>query len=273
MTTWLLLALSLFLLGFNRSLSLLTLAITAMSGFIAGIITWQALPVIFIIILLAFAYSRYKTQPYLRAAIILTLIIIASGLTFHFIPGFNNMRYIPRSSLGIHSAPFSFYLNTDKALLPFILLIFTPMLFVCTPLKKVSKLKWGLLCLAVPALLFLAVALGGLAIEPHWPEWLPVFILANLFFVCLAEEALFRGVIQQYLSRYLPPYVALIIAATLFGLAHFTGGLLLVIFALLAGIIYGLAWMWSGRLWVAVIFHFALNLMHLLLFTYPFKIA
>ncbi|CNG35104.1 CAAX amino terminal protease family protein [Yersinia enterocolitica] len=31
----------------------------------------------------------------------------------------------------------------------------------------------------------------------------------------------------------------------------------------------GLAWLWSGRLWVAVAFHFGLNLMHLLFFTYP----
>ncbi|SQL02415.1 CAAX amino protease [Pseudomonas aeruginosa] len=41
------------------------------------------------------------------------------------------------------------------------------------------------------------------------------------------------------------------------------------LFAGLAGLIYGLAWLWSGRLWVATLFHFGLNLTHLLLFTYP----
>lgn len=40
-------------------------------------------------------------------------------------------------------------------------------------------------------------------------------------------------------------------------------------FAGLAGVIYGIAWMWSGRLWVATLFHFGLNLIHLLFFTYP----
>lgn len=273
MITWLLLAFSLLLLGFNRTLALITLAFTAVSAFITGVITWQTLPIIFGILLLAFAYSRYKTQPLLRGIIILALIIIASGLAFHFIPGFNNLRYLSHTAIGIKSAPFSFYFNADKALLPFIFLIFIPTLFVCTPLKEANKLQWAMLIIAIPALLLIAVKLGGLAIELHLPSWLPAFILANLFFVSLAEEALFRGVIQQTLSRYLPPYIALLIAATIFGLAHFAGGVLLVVFASLAGIIYGLVWMWSGRLWVSTLFHFALNLTHLLFFTYPFKIA
>lgn len=84
----------------------------------------------------------------------------------------------------------------------------------------------------------------GLAIELHLPHWLPAFILANLFFVSLAEEALFRGVIQQTLSRYLPPYVALLIAPIIFGFAHFAGGVLLVIFASLAGLF--MAWLGCG---------------------------
>lgn len=273
MITWLLLAFALFLLGFHRTLALIILALTTLSAFITDVITWQALPVILSLILLSLAYSRYKTHSFIRIAIILTLIIIAGGLTFHFISGFNNLRYLSHSPLGLHSAPFSFYFNADKALLPFILLIFIPTLFKRSPLKAASRFQWAILIIAIPALLLLAVALGGLAIEFHFPPWLPAFILANLFFVSLAEEALFRGAIQQYLSCYLPPYIALLIAAILFGLAHFSGGTLLMIFATLAGLIYGLAWMWSGRLWVATAFHFALNLTHLLFFTYPFKIA
>jgi membrane protease YdiL (CAAX protease family) len=71
------------------------------------------------------------------------------------------------------------------------------------------------LVLAVPALLLLAVALGGLRIEPHAPEWFAQFALANIFFVSLAEEALFRGYLQQRLSRIVHPVVALLIASSL----------------------------------------------------------
>lgn len=273
MITWLFLAFSLLLLGLNRTYAHISLIITAIIAFLTGIITWQVLPVILCTLLLAFVYSRYKTKTLLRVVIVLALMIIVCALAFHFIPGFNNLRYLSKASLGLHSAPFSFYFNADKALIPFILLIFIPTLFTRTPLKSANKWQWGILVAAIPALLFVGVILGGLGIELHFPTWLPAFVLANLFFVSLAEEALFRGAIQQYLSRYLPPYIALFIAALIFGLAHYAGGPLLIIFAALAGIIYGLAWMWSGRLWVATAFHFTLNLTHLLFFTYPIKIA
>ncbi len=233
MITWLLLALSLLLLGFHRKLALTTLAITTISAFITGVITWYVLPVILSLILLSYAYRHYKTNRLIATIVILAFIAIIVGLTFHFIPT----------------------------------------LFKTEPVKKANKYQWVLLAMAIPALLLFAMALGGLAIELHLPQWLPAFMLANIFFVSLAEEALFRGAIQQSLSRYLSPYLALFITAILFGLVHFAGGMLLIIFASLAGIIYGLAWMWSGRLWVATLFHFALNLTHLLFFTYPFKIA
>ncbi|EHP3620765.1 CPBP family intramembrane metalloprotease, partial [Salmonella enterica] len=103
----------------------------------------------------------------------------------------------------------------------------------------------------------------------HFPSWLPQFVFANIFFVSLAEEALFRGYIQQRLSMLVHPVLAMVIAAVIFGAFHYTGGILLAVFAAFAGVIYGIAWMWSRRLWVAVLFHFGLNICHLLFFTYP----
>ncbi|MCV5754476.1 CPBP family intramembrane metalloprotease, partial [Escherichia coli] len=81
--------------------------------------------------------------------------------------------------------------------------------------------KWEALSLSVPLILFLAVFFGGLKPEIHFPEWLPEFILANLFFVSLAEESLFRGYIQSRLSEVTSPLVALIVAALLFGFSHY----------------------------------------------------
>lgn len=63
--------------------------------------------------------------------------------------------------------------------------------------------------------------------------------------------------------------LALLLSSVIFGLMHLGGGVLLVVFATLAGVLYGLAWLWSGRLWVATVLHFTLNLCHALFFTYP----
>ena len=204
------------------------------------------------------------------------LVVAGVALFVHLVPGFNNPKILDGVKAGPLSAPFSMYFNFDKALLPFILLAACPTLFFCHNKVRQNKAVrprlryWILLALGIPILLLIAVLLGGLRIEPHLPEWLGSFMLANLFFVSLAEEALFRGYLQQRIAGWWGNLPALFITALIFGLAHVAGGPLLMVFAGLAGLIYGLAWMWSGRLWVSTLFHFGLNLCQLLFFTYPF---
>ncbi|MGM0785563.1 MAG: CPBP family glutamic-type intramembrane protease, partial [Pseudomonadota bacterium] len=52
-------------------------------------------------------------------------------------------------------------------------------------------------------------------------------------------------------------------------IAHFPGGVAFVLVATGAGLLYGLVYLWAGRLIGAVLVHWGLNLTHLLLFTYP----
>ncbi|MGC3833655.1 type II CAAX prenyl endopeptidase Rce1 family protein [Moritella viscosa] len=53
------------------------------------------------------------------------------------------------------------------------------------------------------------------------------------------------------------------------GLAHFSGGTLLVIFATLADLGYALVFHFTNRLWCAVLAHLLFNFVHLIFFTYP----
>lgn len=267
---WILLAGALAALQPARRLALLLLALAALSGFYHHVLTWPVLPLLAGIAALV-ALRRFdpihSRKQRLSEAL---LVLISLGLFLHLFPGFNNSLQVDEVKAGAQSLPFSFSFNFDKALIPFVLLAGLPTLFrarACPP-----RYPWiaalGLIA-AVPLLLYSAVLLGGLAFEPHNPPWLAAFMLANMFFVSLAEEALFRGYLQQRLREALGGMPALLLSSLLFGLAHIQGGVLLVIFASLAGLLYGLAWHWSGRLWLATALHFALNLTHLLLFTYP----
>ena len=131
------------------------------------------------------AVARPYTAPRSWQRVLLTLLVITVvlGLAFHLLPGFNNLRWMPPEAAGPHSPPYSFWLNADKALLPFVLIIIIPQLFVTAPLRRVTRLHWLLLAFSVPALLLLATVPGGLGFEPHLPRWLPAFMLANLFFI------------------------------------------------------------------------------------------
>lgn len=267
---WLLLAGALAALQPARRLALLLLAFAVGVGFYQHVLTWPVLPLLAGTGVLA-ALRLWHPAPSRRHRLSeALLVVIAVGLFLHLFPGFANPRQVDEVRAGAQSVPFSFSFNFDKALVPFVLLAALPTLFRAP--GHPPRFRWLsalALIAAVPLLLGSAVLPGGLAIEPHFPPWLGAFVLANLFFISLAEEALFRGYLQQRLREALGGMPALLLSALLFGLAHAPGGVLLVIFATLAGGLYGLAWHWSGRLWLATLLHFALNLTHLLLFTYP----
>ncbi|MDX7897643.1 CPBP family intramembrane glutamic endopeptidase [Aeromonas media] len=205
-------------------------------------------------------------QPWRGVA--LTLVLLwALALTLHLVPGFDNLKVLDRVQAGPASVPFTLYLNLDKPLIFFGLLLAWPAL-----LGPGGAIRWrplALLILPLAALLIAAWQLGALKPEVGLPHWWWLFAFNNLLFTCVAEEALFRGLIQQGVASRSKPWLGLLIASLLFGAAHLAGGPLLVLFAALAGACYGLAFLLSGRLSVAILLHFLFNFAHLALFTYP----
>lgn len=266
---WYCLAASLFFLSFYRRVSVGLLAIALTWGIVNHTLQLPAIGALAAMGAVALYCCRQQTRNTLTLLGEAFLVASAAALMLHLLPGFNNLLVVSNVKAGPESAPFSFWFNFDKALIPFVLLGCLPTLLKRPAAPPANRLWWLVLVLAMPLLLLIATLVGGLRVEPHHPEWLGAFMLANLFFVSLAEEALFRGWLQQRLSQRLGNVWGLAIAAVLFGLAHMAGGPLLVCFAALTGVIYGLFWLWSGRLWVSTLAHFAFNLLHLLFFTYP----
>ncbi|RRZ89920.1 CPBP family intramembrane glutamic endopeptidase [Erwinia sp. 198] len=267
---WYCLAASLFFLPFYRRVSLTLLAVSLIVGVSNHTVQLPALGALAAMGAVAFFCYRQQARNALGVVGEALLFLGAVALMLHLVPGFNNLRIVSGVQVGPESAPFTFYYNFDKALIPFVLLGCLPTLLKRPAAPPANRLWWLVLLLSMPTLLLIATLAGGLRVELHHPAWLGAFMLANLFFVALAEETLFRGYVQQRLSQGLGNVWALLITAVLFGLAHVAGGPMLAFFAALTGVIYGLAWLWSGRVWVSTLVHFAFNLLQLLFFTYPF---
>ncbi|MEX3071186.1 lysostaphin resistance A-like protein [Vibrio alginolyticus] len=195
------------------------------------------------------------------------VLIWCAVLFLHLMPGFNNLKVLDKVVSGSQSLPFSMYLNLDKPLAFFALLFANPKLL--GEAKQVDFKRVLFIVVPLLALLPIASFLGALNVELSLPSWWWLFAINNLMITCAAEEALFRGVIQQSLSRRFNWKIGLAVASILFGFAHIAGGGLLVVFATLAGLGYGLVFHVTGRLWCAVLVHFLFNFVHLLFFTYP----
>jgi uncharacterized protein len=214
-----------------------------------------------------------KTQPLYRWIGHIVFVIIAIALFQHWIPGFHNLRVIHAERFTPDAAPFTMYLNFDKPLIGFWLLLVFPWIRPKHKLSVVAGSAAVALTLTCAVCLAIALHTGFVKWEPKWPHngWL--WALDNLLLVTFAEEALFRGYIQGGIVRSLKqrPYaqwVGLFVATVLFGLAHFEGGIQLVALAWIAGLGYGLAYRFGG-LQSAMLTHFGLNLVQFGLFTYP----
>ncbi|MBB5198445.1 hypothetical protein HNR39_000255 [Glaciimonas immobilis] len=227
---------------------------------------------IILLILAASAVSAYRKWPwkYFGHALFIVLVL---ALGFHWFPGFHNPKVFGPEHITADATPFTMYLNLDKPLAGFWLVLLFPWI---RPLHELRvSLISGISCMliATGACMTLAVSLGLVAWAPKFPSVSWVWALNNLLLVSFAEEAFFRGYLQGGISRILKrcPYknaLAISVGAVLFGMAHAGGGWQWIVLASMAGVGYGVAYHFGG-FQAAILAHFGLNATHFFLFTYP----
>ncbi|WP_375326343.1 CPBP family intramembrane glutamic endopeptidase [Candidatus Tisiphia endosymbiont of Nemotelus uliginosus] len=202
--------------------------------------------------------------------------ILCCALQAHLIPGFNNLLVLNAVQFTPDAKPYTMYLNFDKAVVGLIIL--------GTTLKLVNSWQeWKILFkqimyelpIIVPAIILiiiLSIIFNYIKFELKFPQLLWIWGINNLFFTCIAEEALWRGFVQESLTKFkyqYSEYIALLISAIFFGLAHFPGGGKYVLLATIAGVLYGWVYKVTKRIEASILTHFTLNLVHILFFTYP----
>lgn len=198
---------------------------------------------------------------------------LALLLALHLCPGFQPLLLADGLNLSPGASPFTLRAGFDKAAAGLLLLVcFAPR---CRRFDELGRSLLDILPLAAltVALTLTAARLGGRVVpDPKWPALTPGFLAVNLLFTCVAEEAFFRGLVQEGLHRRfarLGPALPVGLSSLLFAAAHLGGGLLQAAIAGLAGLGYALVHARSRRIEAAILTHFAVNAVHFLGFTYP----
>ncbi len=82
-------------------------------------------------------------------------------------------------------------------------------------------------------------------------------ILGIVIFAPIAEELLFRGIIQGELRKAMPEWLAIIIQAVIFALFHMQP--VQITYVIVPGLLLGVAYAWSRTIWVPIVMHITFN--------------
>ena len=255
----------------------LWLILAASAGFIAlisGQLTPLGLGLAVLYLFITYRFSQ-TTDPKEKGLIGLLLAALSVLLGAHLLPGFYNLKVLDTMAISADGLPFTIYLNLDKTLVALGLLGWCiPRLSTRQEWRQLLQFLLSRSLILLPPIFILALASGKVHWDPKLPSSTLLWMLTNLLFVCTAEEAFFRGFLQQQLSllwqnRALQKVLPLALASFFYGLSHFAGGPLYVAFVTLAGLGYGWVYQKTGCIEASILLHFALNASHFLFFTYP----
>lgn len=223
---------------------------------------------------LGWLLHKRQTGNVLFLGLSLLLGALCAALMLHLLPGFNKLLVFKEMKFSDSSAPYTMYLNMDKALIAAYPLIFG---FFIAPTQmrlrsKVETFLFVYLFLFV-VLLGLGWASGYIIWDPKFPSEFWIWSLNNLFFVCASEEVLFRGFTFYTIQKLVPGAPAsfrLAVSSLIFGLAHFQGGWVYVMLASVAGLGYGFLYEKNKNLLWPILIHYCINATHFIFFSYPF---
>lgn len=207
----------------------------------------------------------------------LFIYLLAMGL--NLLPGFEKFNLVPSQTLGQSNTPFALDYSLAKPFAGLFVFAFlarkTESLHECTNLLFSKKLAPAWI---IPSFVLIGIALlAGLKMDVKWLAWFPLFILTNLTMTVIQEEAFFKCFIQEPLQRWKGNrYWILLVAALPFALLHTpkAGVNPFAFYALLlvAGAAYAWPYFKTRKIESALATHWLVNVIHILLLTYPLAI-
>jgi len=251
----------------NKTLWAYPFGVFLLSGVASAWMTIESIP--YIVLLAAYLFCVFgaleRRSPILA---VLSLIVVSIFFGAHLVPGFESIKYFDNTWLSELKNDKSIKFDADKPILGLFLLI----LYRNTLIKTVGECNryisalLPIILIGTVSLYLIGIAVGTVGFDFTPTPILILWMADNLMFTVIAEEMLFRRVIQKKIAdkatlRYgaQGPVIGLITTSTVFGLAHGVGGWEIALLATLAGLLYGYCYMKTERIEVAMLAHIVVN--------------
>lgn len=240
------------------------LGITTLFAFYTNVLSSQGIFFLSLLVLLWVFYLK-DLDRISKGILFISVVLYSTAFKLHFIPGFNNIQIDSKFFLSFDST----YIGT------------LPLIFVTPIARKLHDWKpvftKGLLItvLGLAIMTGLALISGTVKLQVKMPTYPLLRYLNNLIFVSIAEEALYRGFIQNKLIDWFQKirynkWIALFLTSLIFTFTHWfwAPNIGTFLFVFLAGLLYGYVYLRANRIESAIICHFLLNFIHMTFFTY-----
>jgi uncharacterized protein len=239
------------------------LVLSLVSGAIAGLFDWIGFGFILALFLLWIFYERKE-----NALFFVAIVLLSVSFKLRFLPGFHPFfvtdRFAHQFNLGLEGPLIGLF----------------PLAFVVPLAKNLQDWKiafkglaYG--CAGIALLAVLAWSSGAVRLDFKLPAFMAIRTFSNLVLTSIPEEGFFRGFVQNTLSAYFKKgkwgnLLALVLSSALFTLVHifWSPNLAILAFTFIAGLLYGIVYLFSGKIESAILCHFLLNLIHMTFFSY-----
>ncbi len=233
---------------------------------------------LFWLVLLLAAVSLYRRLlvGWPRELVYAFILILSFLLITRILPGFASVSVYENTIFGSNVFPSNLRLHFGRG--------FTGVLLFCALARRIGSLAdiRNALTAAnkVPVFILAYFILGSIlwyVPDLKFNADVVRYLMANLFFISLADEAFFRLLVQDRLERFFGDsdtesmYLAGVIATVLFALSYYIHGVAIeeAILIFIAGLIYAYAYGKTRRVEISVLAHFAVNGILVVGFLFP----
>jgi uncharacterized protein len=246
-------------------------------AFNTGIATCISLIPILILLICHYYLSKEITTG-ARFLFFGTALLISCALSFHFLPGFHNWRVAANLLISPGAPPYNLWFNFDTPFIGlFALALSIPLISSRSALLRMLKIALPMSGVGILILMGISVYFNLVQWNPKIPSIVFVWLIANLIFVTIPQEAFFRGFIQKEFYNQLgrnglAGFGSICITSILFTLLHliWVADLSFLCLVFVASVIYGTIYQVTESVEASILCHFGVNTTHFFLFTYPY---